>query len=186
MPASAPHRTLLVTVLTAAALFAVGLWALDLQARQARDTTRKLNLEDLETALNRRLAIAGSLPPEDAPTWCGVLSDPQHQEIQADIERALRDTEAYTNPAKPFPADPRFDGSARDYVYWKTSPVSFELLAHLEADDNNSRPLDLEHCELRPTDAGGPARTRHNFGDVGGSVAGGYDYAIVSLQRTPL
>lgn len=164
---------------TAAALLALGLWALDLQARQARDTTRKLNLEDLETALNRRLKLRGTLPPEDAPQWCGVLTDAGNAAVRGEIESALRATEKYANPLKPFPADPRYGGSTRDYVYWKTSPVSFELLAHLEADDNNSRPLDLQRCELVTRD-GGPAPRSSDRSGVG------YDYAIVSLQRTPL
>lgn len=161
-------------------LFSVGLWALDLQARQARDTTRKLDLEDLEGALLRTLARTGTVPPADRPTWCGTINAPAHRAVRESIEWSLRETKKYQNPAKPFPTDPRFSGTGRDYAYWKTSPVSFELLAHLEADDNNSRRLDLQTCELVLGDDGPEARRSS------ARSGAGYDYAIVSVQRAPL
>ncbi len=159
--------------LTTALLCGAGLWALDLQARQGRDTRRKLDLEDLETAVNRHLAQTGTLPPADAPTWCGTVNAPESRAVRDVIETSLRETKKYARAEKPFPADPRFSGTARDYAYWKTSPVSFELLAELEADNNNSRPLDLASCELRLGGARSPA-TR----------SGGYDYALISVQRS--
>lgn len=172
------RRAFLAVVITGGVLLMLGLWALNLQAQQARDTKRKLDLEDLESALLRALAQTGTVPPADRTTWCGVITAPANREIRNAIEQALRETKKYAKPEKPFPADPRLANTDRDYAYWKTSPVSFELLAHLEADDNNSRPLDLERCEL-VFDEGGPKVPR-NFGE------GGYDYAISSLQRVPL
>lgn len=179
MAPAVARRTIAVALGVGALFLGAGVWVLDLQGKQARDTTRKLNLEDLETALNRILSRTGTLPPADAPTWCGVLRAPKNTSVREAIERALRETGKYAKPEKPFPADPRFQGTDRDYAYWKTSPVSFELLSELEADPNNSRPLDLERCELI-TDEAGPARNASR------SDAGGYDYAIVSVQRRPL
>lgn len=168
-------------LLAGALLLLVGFWALDLQARQARDTKRRLDLEDLEVALHRILLETGTLPPDDAPTWCGLVNAPANRVVRAAIETSLRETKKYAKPEKPFPADPRFVGTGRDYAYWKTSPVSFELLAELEADDNNSRPLDLARCALRTADSGpGPRDPRAERGEVG------YDYALVSTRRKPL
>lgn len=148
--------------LLAAAVFAgVGLWALRLQARQARDIIRKHDIEDIETALVRYSRTSGTIPPDDTITWCGRLSDAANTDIRARIESALREDEKYARPEKPFPADPTFAGSARDYFYWKTSPVSFELLAELEADPTDAR-------DTRP---------------CGGTTA--YDYSVVSTLRNP-
>ena len=151
-----------VVLLVTVVFFLAGLWILNLQAQQARDTRRKLDLADLEIALLRSLATTGTLPPENAPSWCGVLGTPEHAAIRTAIEGLLRETGAYRNPAKPFPSDPRWRGTPRDYAYAKTSPVSFELLAELEADRNDSRPL----------------------ADCGTDTA--YDYGIASLARHPL
>lgn len=177
-----PQRTAL---LGAVILVAVGTWALRLQAQQARDTERKLDLEDLESGLLRVLTQTGTLPPLGETSWCGVISAPANRAVREDIEHALRETQKYAKPAKPFPTDPRFGGTDLDYAYWKTSPVSFELLAELEADNNNSRPLDLERCELIDRQAGpqaprSPVKREAPRGEVE------YDYAIRSLQRTPL
>lgn len=161
-----------IAAFTAVVLLVVGLWALNLQAQQARDTTRKLDLADLESALLRVLAQTGTVPPADQPTWCGVISAPTSQTVKDDMERALRATKKYAKAEKPFPKDPRAGGTDRDYVYWKTSPVSFELLAFLEADDNNSRPFAVATCTLRHALDQGSRDT--------------YDYAISSTQRTPL
>lgn len=166
--------------LVGALLFAVGLWALDLHARQARDTTRKLDLEDLESGLLRTLTQTGTLPPAAEPSWCGVINAPANRAVREDIEHALRETKKYAKPTKPFPIDPRFGGTDRDYAYWKTSPVSFELLAELEADPNNSRPLDLARCEPIDRQAGPQAPRSSRRSEVE------YDYAIRSLQRAPL
>lgn len=168
-----PRHLWRAAALTTALLCGVGLWALDLQARQGRDTQRTLDLEDLETALHRRLAQTGTLPPTDASTWCGVVNAPENRVVRDTIETSLRETKKYARAEKPFPADPRFSDTARDYAYWKTSPVSFELLAELEADRNNSRPLNLASCELRLGNARSPA-TRGE----------GYDYALISAQRS--
>lgn len=185
MRASASCRAILRTLLAGAVLFAVGVWALDLHARQARDTNRKLDLADLESGLLRTLTQTGTLPPAAETSWCGVISAPANRAVREDIERALRETKKYAKPTKPFPTDPRFGGTDRDYAYWKTSPVSFELLAELEADPNNSRPLNLERCELIDRQAGpqaprSPVKREAPRGEVE------YDYAIRSLQRAPL
>ncbi len=174
-------QRLLKPALIGALLLAVGAWGIDLQAKQARDTTRKLDLEDLETALTRLVRTDGTIPPADQPTWCGVISVPENAAVRSKIEQALRTLKKYEKPDKPFPADPRWAGTDLDYLYWKTTPVTFELLAHLEADDNNSRPLDLTRCALQVNDAGPVRRDpRLNRGEVG------YDYAIMSFQRQPL
>jgi hypothetical protein len=142
-------------------LLVVGLSGFSLQARQARDTTRKLDLEDLETALRRSLAVTGTIPPLRASTWCGTLTTPEHHAVRAEVERFLRETAKYVKPEKPFPTDPWFSGSAKDYLYVKTSPVSFELFADLEAERTNR--FVIPAC---------------------GNVA--YDYAVLGLVRTPL
>lgn len=187
MAASRTRAPLWITVTTAVVLLAVGTWALDLQARQARDTRRTLDLEDLELALNRLLAQTGTLPPADEPTWCGALTASKNREVRERIERALRETKKYARPEKPFPIDPRFGGADHDYVYWKTSPVSFELLAHLEADANNSRPLDLDRCSLSFSETA-PSPLRRLAGLVTRvfrrGPGGGYDYALISVQRS--
>lgn len=145
-----------------ALLLALGLWALALQARQARDVTRKLDLEDLERALRRSLAVTGTLPPLEAPSWCGTLTAPEHHAVRAEIERYLRETAKYAKPEKPFPTDPIHRGSAKDYLYVKTSPVSFELFAELEAERAN----------------------RWMVPACGSDIA--YDYGVLSLVRNPL
>lgn len=188
---SLPRRTLPL-LLVGIVLLLVGLWGLDLQAKQARDTTRKLDLEDLETALTLLLRTNGTVPPADRPTWCGVMNVPANADVRAVIEQALRTFKKYERAEKPFPADPRWAGTERDYAYWKTSPATFELLTHLEADDNDSRPLDLTRCALRgkdedlpmhsPTSEVGPIRRS----PANGRDEVGYDYAIQSFQRQPL
>ncbi len=140
----------------------VGVWAIELQARQARDTMRKHDLEDLEHALIRHARAMGTVPPDNVPAWCGTLSASTHAPVRAVIEAALRRDEKYAKLEKPFPQDPRFGGTARDYFYWKTSPVSFELLAELEGDANDTR--ETAAC--------------------GGTVA--YDYGITSTERNSL
>lgn len=143
----------------AAVLFVlVGLWAIRLQAQQTRDTTRKHHLEDLEHALLAYGHQHGTYPPDAASDWCGRVSDPT---VRTAIEPVLRQNEEYAKPEKPFPADPRFTDTARDYFYWKHSPTHFELLAELEADPNDTR--DTAPC--------------------GGTTV--YDYGIVSTARTP-
>jgi hypothetical protein len=156
-----PSATSWVFALAAVLFVGLGTWALRLQAQQARDTIRKHDIEDLEHALLRSGRLSGTYPPEHLPTWCGTLSAPEHAAVRAVVEGALRRDEKYTKPEKPFPSDPRFAGTDRDYFYWKTSPVSFELLAELEADANNSRDTSL----------------------CGGKVT--YDYSVMSTQRTP-
>ncbi len=165
-------RTLLATAVAGSALVLLGVWALNLQAQQARDQDRQLDLEDLEGGLLRVLAQTGTVPPADQPTWCGVISAPTSQAVKDAIERSLRATKKYAKAEKPFPSDPRSAGTDRDYVYWKTSPVSFELLSYLEADNNNSRPFAVTTCTLRPS--------------PDPRLTDAYDYAISSTQRSPL
>lgn len=158
-----PTRRAFLSVLTAGgALLLLGTWALGLQARQARDTQRKLDLEDLETALRRSLALTGTLPPAEAPTWCGTLTAPAHQPVRTEVEARLRETTKYAKAEKPFPTDPRFSGSGKEYLYVKTSPVSFELFAALEAEQTNRF--------LAP---------------ACGSTNIAYDYGVLSLVRNP-
>lgn len=178
-------RAVLFALLGGGVFSLLGLGLLDLQDRQARDVKRALDLEDLETALLRVLATTGTLPPADAPSWCGVVNAPENAEILAEIERSLRETKKYAKAEKPFPADPRFLGTEKDYAYWKTSPVSFELLSELEADANNSRPLDLKRCELR-FPLHGARGDGTGDADRSPEPANAYDYAISSLHRTPL
>ena len=163
---------------------AIGAWALRLQALRARDTIRKHDIEDLEQALLRYGRLSGTYPPDDVPAWCGTLSDPAADSVRTAIEAALRRDEKYAKPEKPFPSDPVYAGTDRDYLYWKTSPVSFELLAELEADRNNSRAIDRTTCAPAPQSATrdvGPAPRdpRPDRGEVG------YDYSVVSTHRTP-
>jgi hypothetical protein len=147
--------------ITAITLTALGTWAIRLQAEQARDTVRKHDIEDLEHALTRSARAAGTYPPEGVSSWCGTLTNPRNRAVRDVVEAALRRDDKYAKSDKPFPADPRYAGTDRDYFYWKTSPVSFELLAELEADRTDAR----------------------DTTDCGGSVA--YDYSVVSQLRTP-
>lgn len=151
---------------------ASGTWAIRLQGLQARDTIRKHDIEDLEQALLRYGRLQGTYPPDDMPMWCGTLSDPSSAAVRAAIEDSLRRDEKYAKPEKPFPRDPVYRGADRDYFYWKTSPVSFELMSELEADRNNSRPMNRSACA--------PAtQTQSARRDAG------YDYSVVSTRRTP-
>lgn len=150
---------------------ALGLLTIHLQAAQARDTIRKHDIEDLEQALLRYARLQGTYPPNDVPTWCGVLSLEPNRPVRDAIEWALRMDEKYAKPDKPFPTDPRFTGTARDYFYWKRSPTSVELLSELEADANDTR--DTSPCIL-PAGRQGP-----------GGDGNRYDYGIVTTQRSP-
>lgn len=136
--ASLPPRLPLViaTILLAAG----GTALLNRAAAQARDTTRKHHLEDIEHALYAARNRYGTFPPYDAPTWCGQLNDVSSSTRQQ-IEDALRaQNEKYANPAKPFPTDPHLTiRASRDYFYWKHSPASFELYAALEANPTGER-----------------------------------------------
>ena len=120
-----------------------GLALLHRNDQQARDTIRKHHLADIERSLYFIRSLKGTYPPYTAASWCGVLNDPQNSGVKAQVEAALRQqNEMYKNPAKPFPADPTFAGTAQDYFYVKRSPSVFELYATLEADktgDRNSR-----------------------------------------------
>lgn len=152
------HSSVLWAILLAAvAAAAVGVWALRLQALQARDIVRKHDIEDLEQALMRYGLAHGTYPPDASPTWCGTLA--AQKDVRTAVEASLRRDEKYAKADKPFPSDPRFSGTARDYFYWKTSPVSFELLAELEADASDDR--DTSPCS--------------------GTIA--YDYSVVSTLR---
>ena len=122
------------------ALAGGGVFLLDRADSQARDTTRKHHLEDLETALFFAREKNGTYPPYQQPTWCGLLNDPANELVHKQVEQALRDQNAkYANQAKPFPTDPSALQKGWDYFYWKRSPAIFELYAVLEANDNNDR-----------------------------------------------
>jgi len=139
--------------------FAVGVWALRLQTLQARDIVRKHDIEDIETALNRYEKTHGTFPPDDSSSWCGIISAQESKEVMTSIDSSLRQDQKYTKQEKKFPTDPIFGNTTKDYFYWKTSPVSFELLSKLESDKNGTR--DTTPC-------GKP---------------GIYDYSVVSFLR---
>lgn len=108
--------------------------------QQARDTIRKHHLADIERSLYLARSTKGTVPPYNAATWCGVLNEATNSAVKAEVETALRaQNDMYKNMAKPFPSDPRFAATAKDYFYWKRSPSTFELYATLEADRNGDR-----------------------------------------------
>ncbi|MGH7928474.1 MAG: hypothetical protein ACREQV_11835 [Candidatus Binatia bacterium] len=130
--------------------------------RQARDITRKHHIEDIEQALYFARATHGTFPPYNQPTWCGLLHDPAHTSVRAQVEEVLRAShEQYANHGKPFPTDPTFSPTEGGYFYWKRSPSSFELYARLEEDPSGERNTLL--CEGAP-----PIR---------------YDYGVASVRR---
>ncbi len=103
---------------------------------QARDTTRKHHLQDLETSLYAVRMIHNTYPPYEMNTWCGQLNDPKNSDVRSQIELALRNqNDKYANLAKPFPTDP---AGNFDYFYWKKSANIFELYAKLENDSEGS------------------------------------------------
>ncbi|KKT93022.1 MAG: hypothetical protein UW94_C0010G0016 [Parcubacteria group bacterium GW2011_GWA2_45_14] len=128
---------------------------LDRADAQARDTTRKHHLEDIEQSLYLARLTHGTYPPYDQPSWCGTLDNQDNASVKSQIETALRrQNEKYANPNKPFPSDPLavIKSSANpqinsasnatsppSYFYWKRSPASFELYSILEADSNQDR-----------------------------------------------
>ena len=108
---------------------------------QARDTTRKHHLDDVELALYFARRVHGTYPPYETAQWCGKLANPDESSAVAEIEAALREqNEKYANPEKPFPTDP-LSSEDRDYVYVKQGPASFLLLANLELDGKD---LDMQ------------------------------------------
>ena len=145
-------------------LLLIGGWLLlDRAAAQARDTTRKHHLDDLEHALYFARNLHGTYPPYDAPSWCGLLNHADNTAVRAQVEQALRaQHEKYKNPDKPFPHDPLYLDKDWDYFYWKRSPASFELYAFLEEDKTGDRRT-IE-CPTSPS--------LH------------YDYGITSVWRT--
>lgn len=132
-----------------------GIYLLERADRQARDTTRKHHIEDIEQSLYFAYSLNGSFPPYNEATWCGVLNDPSNKDVLAQVEEALRaQHEKYANLDKPFPSDPRLAGQPGDYFYWKRSPASFELYSMLEetptgerntTDCDNSPPLEYDY-----------------------------------------
>ena len=147
-----------------------GIFLLNRADAQARDTTRKHHLEDIEHALYFARTVTGTYPPYDQTSWCGILTAPGNEPILAQVEQALRTQhEKYANPDKPFPTDPLVDqspseahraklGQSRhvvDYFYWKHSPASFELYAILEEDPNGERStLECPTANTPPYDYG--------------------------------
>jgi len=130
---------LLPTVIALILVAVGGVLLLNRADAQARDTTRKHHLEDIEQALYAARNIHGTYPPYQEATWCGEISAPGNEAVRAQIEQALRaQNEKYANPGKPFPIDPLKDQSP-DYFYWKRSPSVFELYAMLEADTTGER-----------------------------------------------
>ena len=138
-----------------------GVALLERAEAQARDTTRKHHIEDIENSLYFARSIHGTFPPYEHTTWCGVLNDPDNRDVRDQVETTLRaQHEKYANPDKPFPSDPLFAGGEQDYFYWKHSPSSFELYAVLEEDPNGERATHT--CD-------------------NGTVA--YDYGVTSTSR---
>jgi hypothetical protein len=164
-------------LILATALFLIGgLFLLNRADTQARDTTRKHHLEDLEHALYFARNIYGTYPPYDQPTWCGFLDDAD-SEARVQIEEALRaQHEKYANPDKPFPTDPllantnestksRSDSSTPSYFYWKRNPATFELYSILETTPTQDR--STNGCPDLPSD----------------QTTITYDYGITSIWR---
>lgn len=126
-------------VTTLALVIIGGIFLLNRAEEQARDTTRKHHLEDIEQSLYFASNAHGTYPPYDQPSWCGLLNDPANQDVRQEIEEVLREQNTqYANQDKPFPTDPLAQ-EGHDYFYWKHSPAIFELYAILEQDDNNER-----------------------------------------------
>ena len=127
-----------------------GIFLIERADAQARDTTRKHHLQDIEQSLYFARNTHGTFPPYDQPSWCGIISKPGNESVLAQIEETLRaQNKKYANPNKPFPTDPKTTISSSesstknnqfpDYFYWKRSPASFELYAILETDRNKER-----------------------------------------------
>ena len=117
-----------------------GIFLLDKAASQARDTTRKHHLEDLEQALFFAREVKGTYPPYDKPQWCGLLSAAGNEDVKTQVEAVLREQNAkYAVAAKPFPVDPQYGAGEQGYFYWKHSPALFELYSVLEIDKNGDR-----------------------------------------------
>lgn len=156
---------------------------LDRSAAQARDTTRKHHLDDIEHALYAAYHEHGTFPPDDKPSWCGRLNDPKNAALKTEVEAALRHyNDKYGKQEKPFPHDPLVTGiqgqglpraapaetlakagSPPDYFYWKHSPAVFELYSILEAAPTGER--STSHCPADPAQI--------------------YDYGIRSYDRQP-
>lgn len=110
-----------------------GVFLLHRSAAQARDTTRKHHLQDIEDSLYVALSIHGAYPPYGQPSWCGYITPESPSDARLAIEDALRhQINLYANPAKSFPEDPLPPHQNPPYFYWKHSPSSFELYANLE------------------------------------------------------
>lgn len=125
---------------TLALLVIGGIFFLNRADAQARDTIRKHHIEDIERSLYAARSVRGTFPPYNEATWCGVLSDPKNSDVLSQVESGLRSQhEKYANPEKPFPSDPLYSHTDRDYFYWKRSPTTFELFSVLEQDQNNDR-----------------------------------------------
>jgi hypothetical protein len=131
----------LICIINVTVFLSFGIWGLDHTAKQQRDIARKHDLEDIETALFRYAKAHGTYPPNNELVWCGILSDPKNNDIRSVIDTALREGPSYEDPEKPFPSDPVYGGTSRDYAYWKTNPVSFELVATLESDTKGARSI---------------------------------------------
>ncbi len=134
-----PKLKTLVPIAAVLIFVGIGFWALRLQSLQARDTIRKHDIEDIEKALNRYAKQHGEYPPVNSVSWCGTISGDSSKDIKKEIEDSLRKDKKYAKLDKKFPSDPVYGGTENDYTYWKTSPVSFELVAKLEADRNATR-----------------------------------------------
>ncbi|MBI1833306.1 MAG: hypothetical protein HYR90_00610 [Candidatus Andersenbacteria bacterium] len=136
-----------------------GFFLLEKAERQARDTTRKHHLEDIEQSLYFAQRLHGTYPPYEEPTWCGFLNAEENRAVRDQMEAALRQQhEKYKNVDKPYPSDPI---ATQDYFYWKRSPSMFELYAVLENEKTGDR-----------SSAGCPTVPRQEF-----------DYGLASILR---
>ena len=143
-------------------LLVAGVFLIHRSDEQARDTIRKHHLADIERSLYAAKNKYGTVPPYNQPNWCGVLNEETNESVRKEVENALRDqNEMYGNLAKPFPSDPKFANTNKDYFYWKHSPTTFELYAVLEQDKNQER--STLGCIQNPGNA--------------------YDYGIASIWR---
>lgn len=142
-----------------------GFYLLDKADKQARDTTRKHHLQDIEQALYFARSTNGTYPPYDQAHWCGSLNDPENRQVRDQVEEVLRaQNDKYENVEKPFPFDPNYNQQGPyDYFYWKRSPAVFELYAVLETDKNGEKnSFTCENATPQRYDYGITSRWREN------------------------
>ncbi len=120
----------------------LSLLALIFAEKETRDLKRKGDIADLQKALYLHYQEHHTYPPVDTSTFCGNINAPENKNLKRTLEYYLRQDPNYEKGDKPFPSDPKFSGSDKDYFYWKTGETSFMLLSELERDNNNEKPTE--------------------------------------------